>query len=202
MGQTTDELRTEVEDRRAAVSRDLEAVGDRLSPGRMVERRRAAVRARFTDVRTAVMGSADSATSTMRDAAGSAKDAITSAPGAAGDAVLSRTEGNPLAAGLVAFGAGLLAATLLPSSHRERELAARAEPGLRTAVDELKASASDAVEQVKPVAEDAVQRVKDDARQAADSVKEEVTSGAETVKEEVRSSAETMRQPSTPSSTP
>jgi hypothetical protein len=209
VGQTTDELRAEVEERREDVSRDLEAIGDRLSPGRMIERRSAAVRGRFTQARNAVMGTADSATSSVRGAtgsasdsiretAGSAKDAITRAPGAAGQEMLSRTEGNPLAAGLIAFGAGLLAATLIPPSEREQQLAAKAEPGLRTAVDELKAGASDAVEQVKPVAEEAAQRVKDDAKEAVDSVKEQARSGAETMREEARSRTETMREPTTP----
>ena len=184
-----------MEDRRAAVSRDLEAVGDRLSPGRMVERRRAAMRARFSDIRNSVMGTADSATTSVRDAAGSATDsirdsagsavgAIQRAPSAAGEAVIQQTEGNPLAAGLIAFGAGLLAATLLPPSNKEQELASKAEPGLRTAVDELRSGAEAAVEQVRPMAEEAVQQVKDDAKEAVESVREEARSGAESIKEQ------------------
>ena len=44
MGQTTGQLKTELEQRRADVSADLEALGDRVSPGRMADRRRAQLR--------------------------------------------------------------------------------------------------------------------------------------------------------------
>jgi gas vesicle protein len=217
VGQTTGELKAQAEDQRAALSRDLEAVGDRLSPGRMVERRRAAVRERFTSVRTAVMGTADSATSSVRDTAGSAAtatretagsvreaagstvDTLQQMPRAAGEAVVQRTEGNPLAAGLVAFGAGLLAATLLPPSSRERELAARAEPGLRNAVDELKSEAQQAVDELKPVAQQAVEQVKSDVQQAADSVKDEARSSADSFKEKASDAAESVKQDATAS---
>ena len=56
MGQTAEELRGQLVYQRAEVSRDLDAIGDRVSPHRMVERRQAAVRQRFTDIKERVMG--------------------------------------------------------------------------------------------------------------------------------------------------
>ncbi|MFB0840543.1 hypothetical protein ACETK3_21425, partial [Arthrobacter sp. E44] len=42
---------------------------------------------------------------------------------AAPDQVKAKTAGNPLAAGLIAFGAGLLVSSLIPPSQKEREAA-------------------------------------------------------------------------------
>ena len=42
MGQTAEDLRTQLAEQRGDISRDLEAIGDRVSPGRMMERRQAA----------------------------------------------------------------------------------------------------------------------------------------------------------------
>ena len=38
MGQTADELRSQIDEQRRDVSRDLEAIGDRVSPRRMAVR--------------------------------------------------------------------------------------------------------------------------------------------------------------------
>src|SRR4030095_14445549 len=111
-----DELKSDLERQREALGEDLEAVGDRVSPGRVVERRRAALRQGFGRLRDRVMGTADSARGGMSDAAGTAsqkageateaaKDRLSAAPQAVGSA----PEGNPLAGGVIAFGAGLLA---------------------------------------------------------------------------------------------
>ena len=44
MGQTTEELRsTRIAEQRDDLGRDLEAIGDRVSPGRMAQRHKAAV---------------------------------------------------------------------------------------------------------------------------------------------------------------
>ncbi|CAA9324880.1 MAG: hypothetical protein AVDCRST_MAG48-2855, partial [uncultured Friedmanniella sp.] len=80
-----------------------------------------------------VHGATDAAHGAGGSAAGSAQDAAASARGAlssAGDTVSDapalarrKAQGNPLAAGLVAFGAGLLISSLIPASTKERELA-------------------------------------------------------------------------------
>jgi len=130
MGTRADELKSDLERRREVLGEDLEAVGDRVSPGRMVQRRRAAFRQRFGRIRDQVMGTADSARSGMSDAAGTAtdkasegtravKDQLSGAPQAVGSAI----EGNPLAAGVIAFGAGLLAASLVPATKPGAKIA-------------------------------------------------------------------------------
>ena len=57
MGTTEDQLRHEAEMQRGRMGDTLEAIGDRLSPERMVERRKAAVSQTFRNMKESVMGS-------------------------------------------------------------------------------------------------------------------------------------------------
>src|SRR5207244_9411223 len=61
--------------------------------------------------------------SAARDTASSAVDTVRSAP----DTARRSTQGNPLAAGLIAFGAGWLLSALLPASEPEQRVASRSE---------------------------------------------------------------------------
>ncbi|WPO86506.1 hypothetical protein SCB71_20135 [Herbiconiux sp. KACC 21604] len=70
-------------------------------------------------VKDRVFGVADSAVDSGASAVGSAAGAVAGATGR----VASKAEGNPLAVGLIAFGVGLLAASLIPSSEKEKEVA-------------------------------------------------------------------------------
>ncbi len=71
---------------------------------------------------SSVQDAASSAAGTVQDAASTAADAVQQAP----QAIRRQTRGNPLAAGLIAFGAGWLVSSLLPASRREQELADQA----------------------------------------------------------------------------
>ena len=144
MGKTAEDLRHDLEQQRESLGRDLVAIGDRVSPGRMVERRRLAVRQSFGRARDAVMGAKDTAADTTQHAASSAQSAVGSAASAVGDAVTSapqaiqsQTQGNPLAAGLIAFGVGALAGSLLPTTRREEQAVAQVQPALESAASEL-----------------------------------------------------------------
>jgi gas vesicle protein len=200
MGTRADELKSDLERQREALGEDLEAVGDRVSPGRMVERRRAALRQGFGRVRDKVMGTADSARGGMSDAAGTAsqrageategvKDRMAAAPQAVGSA----TEGNPLAAGLIAFGAGLLTASLVPPTQRERRAAEQLKPMLDDVKDEAKTAAQDAAEHLRPEAEDAVAQVREQATSAAETVKDEAGSASEQVKSDASGAADEIK---------
>src|SRR3546814_16553717 len=70
------------------------------------------------------MGAADDTTSALGERMESMADTVTSAP----DMARSSTQRNPLAMGLVSFGVGLVAASLLPATRQERHLAQRVEP--------------------------------------------------------------------------
>src|SRR6266496_6422627 len=94
-------------------------------------------------------------------AAGNVADTVRQAP----EAVTRRTQGNPVAAGVIAFGVGLLAASLLPTTDAEKR-----------AGQQLKENAGDLVEPVRQPLKESAQQVKDDVsgtvRDAAQQVKE------------------------------
>src|SRR4051794_757633 len=119
-----DQIRAEIERTRASLSEDVNALADDVNPKTVARRQKEKVTGAFGRAKDKVMGSAQDAQHRVTDNAGSAtetaKDAVTGAP----TMVRERTEGNPFAAGLIAFGAGLLVAALLPASEREREAAA------------------------------------------------------------------------------
>jgi gas vesicle protein len=230
MGKTAEDLRYELEGQREALSRDFVAIGDRVSPGRMVERRRIAIRQSFGKARNAVMGTADSATNQASDgfaaaadragtmassaqstasnvgqsvgsAASSAADAVTHAP----QAIQQQTQGNPLAAGLIAFGVGALAGTLLPTTRREEQAVRKVQPALESAASEIgeqaqvvaeqaKEQATQAAQQLKEEAQQSVESVKADAQQAADTVQSEARSGAESVKADAQDAAQSVKE--------
>jgi hypothetical protein len=188
VGETPEELRVRAEVQRAELSRDLEAIGDRISPGRMLERRRASIRQRVHRAREAVMGTADSATDQVRSGVEQARSRVGEAVAGTGDrisdtpdAIRRQTEGNPLAAGLIAFGAGLLVASVIPSSKREEQAAQRIQPQLAQVADEVRGSVKEVADELRPAAQEAVQEVKESAKEAAESVKEEASDRASQV---------------------
>ena len=200
MGTRATELKSDLERQREALGDDLEAVGDRVSPGRMVERRRAALRQGFGRLRDKVMGTADGTRSGMSDATSTVtdktaettqavKERVSDAPQALG----SVTEGNPLAAGLIAFGAGLLTATLVPPTKQEHQAAEQLKPMLDEAKDEAKSMAHEAAEHLRPEAEDAVTQVREQAAGAAETVRDEARGAAQQVKSDATGAAEEIK---------
>jgi hypothetical protein len=176
MGPTAEELRWELAGQRDAVGRDLTAIGDRLSPGRAISRRRAAMRRSMANVRERVMGVADSATSALADTADGARAAVAEAP----DALRSQTQGAPFAAGLLAFSGGFALASLLPATRTEERAAERLQPALESAAREAGHGAQD-------LAADLQGDVQDAAGQLADRTKEAATDAARSAKSAVES---------------
>lgn len=209
MGTSTDELsaaqlREQLDQQRSELGQDLVAIGDRVSPKRVTERKTAAVRQRISGVRDSVMGAKDTVADKagdLGDRAGEAGSTITDKASGAVDQVrqgpeLARqgAQGNPLAAGLIAFGGGLLLATVLPSSSREQQLVdERIQPQLDQAAGQVGTMAQETVEAVKPAVQDAVAEVKDDAQQAVAEVKDTATSSASDVAEEAKGAADEVR---------
>jgi ElaB/YqjD/DUF883 family membrane-anchored ribosome-binding protein len=186
MGQSTEELSSQIAGTREELAADLDALQDRVSPSAIVERRKAAVRGRLYGVKDKVMGTAQSA----RDStSGSTSGAVGSVKGTAQDA-MSRTgdtiEGSPLAAGLVAFGVGVVIAALLPATDQEARLAAKA-------VETAKEQAQPLVEEARSVGQDIGSNVKDSATEAAEQIKSTAADSASTVRDEGTSSVESVR---------
>lgn len=128
-----------------------------------------------------------------------AQDAAHRVSGTAQDTVSSarrQAEGNPLAAGLVAFGIGWLVSSLLPASQAEMRATERVQDAAKEhggpVVEHAKQAASEVGETLKGSAQEAVQQVKEHAQDAAQTVKDEGASAARTVKDEGTSAAQTV----------
>ncbi len=165
----------------------------------------------------AVQGAASSAGAAVQDAASSAVHGVTAAAQSAPAQVTQKAAGNPLAAGVIAFGLGWLVSSLLPATKVERQGASAlkdaassvAEPvkqGLTAAATEVKENlapaAQEAVAVVKQEAADAASAVKDTAGQAGSQVTDQATSAAGTVKDTAKSAAQDAKQEATSPSTP
>jgi len=198
MGQSTEELSTDIAQTRTSLASDLDALQDRVSPSAIVERRKAAAKGRVRQVRQRVMGTVHDARNTtasgMSSAGGSAQGAVESARDTARDAASmaeDRYQGSPLAAGLVAFGAGMVLASLIPASEKEAVAAGKvldsAKEHGQPLVDQAKGQAQQLAEQAGQTATEAVQQVKDTATEGADRVRSEGQSAAESVRDEARS---------------
>lgn len=96
--------------------------------------------------------------------------------------VRRQTEGNPLAAGLIAFGVGWLAASLLPASEPEKQAALAVKDQAAPLVQGAKDIASDVADELRQPAQDAVQAVKDRAGEAASTLKDEGATEVQNVK--------------------
>jgi len=194
MGQNADELRRDIEQTRDGLSETLDAIGDRVSPGRVFERRKNRAVQGIHSLRDRVMGSASDATDTVSSAAGSAVDTIKDAP----DVVRQQTQGSPMAAGAIAFGAGFLFAAIFPASQSEQRVAQdlmdRAEPlkdelaaAGREVADHVKGAAQDAVEEVKSTAVESKQAIADTVRDGVDATKSTTQDAASSIKEQATS---------------
>lgn len=202
MGQTPEELRGEIESARADLGRTLDAIGERVNPRRVAQRRMHAARSGMTQVRERVMGSAEDVMQDTGDRAqelsASGREALESAGGAVGDAgqavaeraqevpamVAQRTQGNPLAAGLIAFGLGALAASLVPETEAERRQAHRLR---RSVVQPLQ-------EQVGQAGQEVVADLRDSARASKDTITEQARAAVDEVRGEAQQGAGQLRE--------
>ena len=234
-----EEIRREIERTQASLSQDVDALTEKVTPGKIVERRVDRARDTATRLKDKVMGSnptnsghhigggvsatasqaadrvsgtASSAASSVQGAASSAatsvqgvastaagavQDAASSAAGAVQDApqaIRRQTRGNPLAAGLIAFGAGWLVSSLLPASRREQELADQTKQVAQEKVQPvLQQVAGEVKENLAGPAQDAVQSVKATAQDAKDTVTEEGLAAKDHVAGRTQDAAGTVR---------
>ncbi|MER7417842.1 hypothetical protein ABT346_13835 [Micromonospora peucetia] len=100
-----------------------------------------------------------------------------------------RAEGNPLAAGLIAFGAGLLVSSLIPPSRPERQWAGQARGMVSEHADQLRTQAGQLWEQAGQVGHEMRDNPRGPAQQAAESVRSAGAGGASAVPEQGRAAA-------------
>jgi cell division septum initiation protein DivIVA len=188
-----DQIRSSIEQTQQNLSVDVDALTDKVSPPKIVERRVQQTRSAMTSVKERIMGSTSDRTSslggTVSSSASSARDTVASTAssaadmaGSAPDLARQRTRGNPLAAGLIAFGAGWLVASLLPATETEQQAASQ--------VKDLAAEKGrPVVQQLSQAGQEAAQELRESAQQRAQSVRETATDAASTVRDEAQSHA-------------
>ena len=227
MGEEADQLRDQIEARRERMGGTVDAIEDRVTPGRVIERQQARVGQRWQSLRERVMGSsepeyystaasysydeqsgsdqsaadqakqkanalADSAQSTAQDLKAGASDALSTAKDAP-QIARQKTEGNPLAAGAIAFGLGALFGSLSPASQIEKDAVARIEPQIKDTADQLRERATDVASNVQSEAQGKVEDLKSSAQESADAVKGEAQSAAQDVKSTAKSEAQDVK---------
>jgi len=183
-----DVIRQQIEDTRADLGYDVDALNEKVNPARVVDRRVTRTKQAVDDLRGRVFGS-DSSAGGVTARAHDAAQGISQAP----DAAVQGTRGNPVAAGLIAFGVGWLVSSLLPTSQKEKELAAQAEQAAQPLVDNAKQVAQDAAQQLQPAAQDALQSVQSTAQDAVQTVKEEGQSAAGDVQGQAQQARENVQ---------
>lgn len=187
-----DEIREDIERTRADLGQDVDALADKVNPSKIVDRKTRRVRRGFTTLKEKVMGVADDAGGSAHDAMSHVGDAAHHAGDAVKDAphkVASTTRGNPIAVGLIAFGVGWLAASLIPSSRAEQQVADKAKEAAGPLVDQVKEVAQETAEHLKEPAKDAAEAVKERAADAAHTVADEGKAAASDVKDEAQQAA-------------
>ncbi|MBQ0906445.1 DUF3618 domain-containing protein [Micromonospora sp. U21] len=204
MSSDPDRIRREIETTRDELSYDVDALADKVNPRRIAGERVGQARGAFTRAKEKVMGSSShmgqEASQRMSNVAGSLRGETRSfgqqsrgAMGSVRDEARSlgrqsreQAQGNPLAAGVVAFGVGLLAASLLPPSGRERQLAGRARGMVSEHSDQLRGQASQIGHQMQD-------NLREPAQQAAQSVRSTAEQGVSAVRDQGRSAAGQMQ---------
>jgi gas vesicle protein len=200
-----DQLRAEIEATRANLSRDVNALGEAVTPGNIARRQADKAKGAMFGVKDKVMGTAESHAS----AVGHRASGVTSGIGGsasnvggsisnAGHAATSQAQGNPLAAGVIALGAGWLLGSVLPATSKERQAASKvkdqAAPLLEQAQDVAKDAAKEAAENLKEPAMQAADSVKGTAQEAVETVKGEGQAAAQGVKASAQDSQENVQQ--------
>ncbi len=210
MSEQPEDLRRDIARTRAEMDQTLAQIEDRVSPSRIKERQVDRFRGRWERTRDAVMGSdgpdvgerageVGDQMSQRADQIGERASEMTDRAGERARQVPERAEevtrGNPLAAGLIAFGLGALVGSLAPSSAPERQLAS----GLRDEFEEpvkseLQAAGGAVKEDLQEHAQQAVEETKQTARDAADRTTEEARGRAEEVRNEAERAADNVQE--------
>jgi hypothetical protein len=202
-----EQIRAEIERTQATLGQDVDALTEKVTPTKIVGRRVDRVRSTMGRWRDTVMGSspagrtgptsaaqgvsgtvsqaaqsasgtASTAASNVSDAASSGAQALQEAP----EMIRQQAQGNPLAAGLIAFGAGWLVSSLIPASRGEQQLAGQAKDMAQQVGQPLAQMVGQAATEVK-------ENLREPAQQAVESVKSTATEAGQTVADEGRTAA-------------
>ena len=202
-------LRAEIARTRAELSDNVDTLTDTANPKNIANRQAHKVKSAARGVREHLMGAPDDPydSGTLGDRAdavkgrtsgvlGSAQDRASGALDTVSDApaqVQRKTRGNPLAAGLIAFGIGYLISSAIPSSEKEQEVAGRLQEKAAPLKEKVSEAAGDVADRLREPAQQAAASVKGAATDAVSNVKDESVSARDDVQGQVRESATTVK---------
>lgn len=190
-------LRAQIDATRARMSEDVNALGEHVTPSnvahRQAERVKGAVGSAVSGVKDRVLGSAQHTTGAAGGAVSGAASSVGDAVHGAPHAAAQTTRGNPLAAGLIALGAGWLIGSLLPASSKEAQAAAAVKEHASTVTEPLVHAAKEAADNLREPATQAAQAVKDTAADAAATVEDEGAEAARSTQQRAADAKDAVR---------
>ena len=172
MTSSPDDIRRDIEQTRRELATDVDTLHEKVSPAAVASRKMESAKGAVSAMKDKVMGSAESAGHSTSGGLSSVGDSVSSAPSMARD----KARGNPMAAGVIAFGAGWLISSLLPASDTEKK-----------AATQVKDKASEHSETLMAPMKEMSGNLKEPAQQAADSVKSTATDAASTMQDTAKS---------------
>lgn len=198
MSENPEQIRRDIERTRTDLSNNVNALADSGNPAKVAQRQVDKVKDSARGVKERIFGSPydpydDGAVGDARDRVAGVVDDAGQAVQDAPRQVRRHTQGNPLAAGLIAFGLGALVGGLIPSSRKEQELVDQAKEQAQPLVAEAKEMAQEAVDHLKPAAQEAAESVKATAQDGAQNVKGDAQDAVDDVKSQTQQSVDDAR---------
>lgn len=189
MSKNSDEIRSDIARTRGEMREEVDAIVDRVSPTNIAHRQGEKIKGSFNRAKEAVMGASETTGEQTQQMVEDVRAEARRAP----HRVAEQTKGNPLAAGLIAFGAGLLVSSLIPGSERESELVEQLKEKAEPLTHELGETAKEISEDMKEPLRSAGEELKDSAREAVEHVKHEATEQAEDLQSHAQQKAEEFK---------
>lgn len=183
-------IRAQIAETRSNLSGTIDELGDKVNPGRMARRQGARIRRAGRGMRERIMGSSDAARDAVSEGMSSVGEAISDAP----EVVRSQTQGSPIAAGLIAFGVGMVLSALLPPSQKEAQGAAALKEQAQPLVQQASDVAREVAGNLKEPLQEAAEEVKTTAAGAADTVASQGKAATEEVKHHAEESKSTVQE--------
>jgi len=204
MGQEPDQLRYGIEQTRASLTDDVDRLSGKTSPKRAAQRRWAAVKEKVMgtseharhaggDTASSAMGTVQEKASQVGDKAGTAAHEAAGTVRGAPQTVAKQAQGNPIAAGIIAFGAGMLAATLIPVTDAERRAGQQVKDNAGDLTDRVKDAAAGMTDEMSGTVQQAAGQLKETAADAAQATRERAQSSAQEATEQTRQAAQDAR---------
>ena len=185
MGQDPSVIRAEIEETRARVGDEVDALSYKTDVGArasdFVEEKKEAVKSKFVGAKDAVVGTATKPVPSRQQLA----------------TVKDTAERNPFGLAIGGLAVGFVVGTLLPSTRVENERLGEMSDRV---VDAAKETAGEAVERGKQVAQDATQAATEKAKESSREHSEELTSKLQERAQEVTDDGSGSTSPGSPSS--